>query len=124
MRVDQDVADGLVAKQWLQRTKPEDFVDDIAQNRVALAHRQRHARFGDERRHQRADFRLDFAALGGRELLEIQLRQQLAMDATAYLECCARRALSTGSDPGTFAAGSDPKVGLSGGFVVTGVAMV
>ena len=35
-----------------------------------------------------------------------------------------RRALITGSDPGAcFPPGSDPNVGLNGGFVVTGVAM-
>ena len=118
VRVDQDVADGLVAKQWLQRTKPEDFVDDIAQNGRAR-HRQRHARFGDERRHQRADFRLDLLRSAVASFSRFSFVSSLRW--TLPRTSSARRALSTGSTPEP-SAGSDPGAGLSGGFVVTGVA--
>ena len=42
--------------------------------------------FGNQRRHERPDFRLDAAPFGRRELLEVELRQQLAMHAAAHFQ--------------------------------------
>ena len=55
--VDQDVADRRIAQQRFERPEPEDLVDDIAKNRVALAHAERHALFGNQVEEQRANVR-------------------------------------------------------------------
>ena len=55
--VDQDVADRRIAQQRLERPEPEDLVDDVAENRVALAHAERHALFGNQVEEQGANVR-------------------------------------------------------------------
>ena len=92
--VDQNVADRLVAEQRLERSEAEDLVDDVAENRIALRDRQRHAASAIERETSTRISASTLLALGGRELLEIQLRQQLAVHAAAHFQvlCPARTA--------------------------------
>src|SRR3954469_12960958 len=78
--VDQDVTDRRIAQQRLERTEPEDFVHQLAEQDVPLAEADRGAFFREQLAHQRADLALRTRAIGVRERLEIQTVEQLAMD--------------------------------------------
>ena len=84
--VDQDVADRRVAQQRLERAEAEDFVDDVAENRVALAHAERHALFGDQVEEQRADIGFGARPLGRCQRLEVQPVEQLPVDVGLELD--------------------------------------
>src|SRR5262249_6282548 len=84
--VDEDIAHGLVAQERLQGTKSKYFVEDIADDGFPLADRERNSRLGNERRGQAADFRFRPRPFGRRQLLEVQLGQQLAVNRSAHFE--------------------------------------
>jgi hypothetical protein len=86
VRVDQDVADRLVSQQRLERPETKYFIQDVAENRIAFAHRQRDAGFGDQARDQRSDLALDLAPLRCGQLLEVQPGQKFAMHRAAHFE--------------------------------------
>ena len=124
VRIDQDVADRLVAEQRLQRSEAEDFVDDVAENRVALGNRQRHAGFGDERRDERPDLRFDACCAR---------RSRASRGSASSAACDARCRALPGTVPGArrhrvgahgvLRQGVGPGSGRAGGLTITGVAM-
>ena len=82
-----------VAQQRLERTEAEDLVDDVAEDDLALGHAERRAFLGDEIEQQRADLRFGARPLGGRQRLEVQAVEQLAMDVRLQLEVLRPRRL-------------------------------
>ena len=91
--VDQDVADGRIAHQRLQRTESEHVVQDFDEQRLALAQTERRALFAEQLVEQRPDFALRARTVGLRERLEVQPVEQLAMDAGAQIEVLLPRRL-------------------------------
>ena len=85
-RVDQDVVDGRVAQQRLERPEAEHLVDDVAKDRLALRHAERRAFLGDQLEEQRPDLALRARAVGGRERLEVQPVQQLLVNRGLQLD--------------------------------------
>jgi hypothetical protein len=61
--VDEDIADRRVAQERLERPEAEDFVDHVAEDRVALAHAERHRLFGNQVEQERPDVGLGARAL-------------------------------------------------------------
>ena len=84
--VDQDVADRRIAQQRLERPEPEDFVDQLAEQDVALAQAERRSFFGEQLADQRADLAFGARAIGVRQRLEIQPVEQLAVDVRLQLD--------------------------------------
>ncbi len=95
--VDQDVANRGVPQQRLEWPQPEDFVDDVPENRVALAHAERHGLFGNQVEEQRPDVRFGARALGRRQRLEVQAVEQLPVDVGLELDVLRPRRLDTGA---------------------------
>ena len=93
--VDQDVRDRWVAQQRLERTKSEDLVDDVAEDRFALGHAQRHAFFGNQVEQQRPDFGFGTWPLDRRQRFEVQPVQQLAMNVGLELDVLRPRRIRT-----------------------------
>ena len=79
--VDQDVADRRVAQQRLERPEAEHVVEQLAEQRFALAEAERRVLFGEQLAEQRADLALGARAIGLRQRLEVQAVEQLAVDA-------------------------------------------
>ena len=71
----------------------EDFVDDVAEDRVALAHAERHALFGNQVEEQRADVGFGARPLGRRQRFEVQPVEQLAVDVGLELDVLRPRRL-------------------------------
>src|SRR5918994_1987905 len=84
--VDQDVAHRGVAQQRLERAQPEDFVDDVGEEGLALAHAERGAFLGDQLEEQRPNLRFGARAVRGCERLEVQAVQQLSVNVGLELE--------------------------------------
>ncbi len=91
--VDQDVADRRVAQQRLQRPEPEHVVEQLDEQRLALAEAERRALFGEQLAEQRADLALGARAIRLRQRLEVQPVEQLLVDAGFQLEVLRTRRL-------------------------------
>ena len=98
--VDQDVADRRVAQQRLERPEPEDFVEHLAEERLALARLSGVAFFGEQLEEQRADFALRARAIGLRQRLEVQAVEQLLVNVGLQLEVLLRAAPAARSGRG------------------------
>ena len=83
----------VIAQQRLERPEAEHLVDDVAEDRVALAHAERHALFGDEVEEQRADVGFGARPLGRRQRFEVQPVEQLAVDVGLELDVLRPRRL-------------------------------
>ena len=83
----------VIAQQRLERPEAEDLVDDVAEDRVALAHAERHALFGDQLEEQRPDLGFGARPLGRGQRLEVQAVEQLAVDVGLELDVLRAAAL-------------------------------
>ena len=86
VRVDQDVAHRRVAQERLERPEAEHVVDELGEERLALAEAERRVLFGEQLGQQRADLALGARAIDVRERLEVQPVEQLAVDIALQLE--------------------------------------
>ncbi len=91
--VDQDVADRRIPQERLERPEAEDLVDDVAEDRVALAHAERHGLFGNQVKEQRPDVRFGARPLRRRQRFEVQAVEQLAVDVGLELDVLRPRRL-------------------------------
>jgi hypothetical protein len=64
VRVDEDVADGRIPQQRLERPEPEDLVDHVAEDDLPLAHAERRSLLGDQVEQQRPDLGLGAGPFG------------------------------------------------------------
>src|SRR5215831_4695602 len=86
VRVDENIVDGRIPKERLERSEAEHVVHQLAEERFAFAQADRDAFFIEEVVDQRADLAFHARAVGLRERLEIQPIEQLAMDVGLQLK--------------------------------------
>src|SRR5204863_2810917 len=96
--VDEDVADRRVAEQRLQRAEPEHIVDELDEQRLALAEAERRVLLGQQLGEQRADLAFGAGAVRLRERLEIEAVEQLAVHARLQIEVLLPWRLGTCGD--------------------------
>src|SRR5215467_13460803 len=86
VRVDENIVDGRIPKERLERSEAEHVIHQLAEERFAFAQADWDAFFVEEVVDQRADLAFHARAVGLRERLEIQPIEQLAMDVGLQLE--------------------------------------
>ena len=92
VRVDQDVVDRRVAQQRLERPEAEHVVENLGEQRFALAQADRRRFLGQQLAEQRANLALGARAIRLRQRFEVEPVQQLAMDVRPQLEILRARA--------------------------------
>ena len=97
--VDQDVTDGRVVQQRLDRAEPEHVVQQLDEKHFALAEAERDVFFGEQLAEQRADFALSARAVGLRQRFEIQPVEQLLVDVRLELRDSRDAAAPPGPAP-------------------------
>ena len=91
--VHEDVVDGRVAQQRFERPEPEDLVEDVAEDLLALRHRERLALLAEQLEEQRADVAFGARPIDGRKGLEVQPVQQLPVNVRLQLDVLRPRRL-------------------------------
>ena len=77
--VDQDVGDGRVLQQRLERAEAEDFVQNLVGDLLLLERAEQRRLVVDQRDHRLADFRADALIVDRRQRFEVDLVEQLAV---------------------------------------------
>ena len=121
--VDQDVADRRVAQQRLQRAEPEHVIEQLDEERFALAEAERRSLLGEQLGEQRANLAFGARAVRLRERLEVEAVEQLAVHARLEIEVLrcrggCGRAATGGGDGGDSVHGWLPDRGDAGGQTI------
>ena len=96
VRVDENIADGRVAQQRLQRPQPEHVVEQLDEQPLALAEAERRAFFGEQLTEHGPYLALGARTIRLRQRLEVQAVEQLAMDVGLELHVSRARSRQLG----------------------------